>query len=173
MEKSDAGGEGAMEISCLTDGWSCSHRGSRMDPRFAWKSLARRLGCAVLAVSLRGVAITQSAPLVLERDGRVISLEPYAANIVRVTMSIDKAGASGAPGYGFVAKPSVGQWTHERDAEGGDVFFCYWRSALGDPISRPICKDLAARRGFRSARAFHRCRQPFGPPWRAWWAHRL
>jgi alpha-glucosidase/alpha-D-xyloside xylohydrolase len=67
-------------------------------------------------------SIAQSGPLVLERQGRVISLEPYAANIVRVTMSIEKTAATGAPGYGFVAKPSAGGWTHERDAEGGDVF---------------------------------------------------
>ena len=89
---------------------------------FAWNSLARRLGSVVLAVSLGGVTVAQSAPLVLERDGRVISLEPYAANILRVTMSTVKAEATGAPGYGFVAKPSAEGWTHERDAEGGEVF---------------------------------------------------
>src|ERR1700733_16002667 len=122
MENSGAGGQGAIETFCPTDGWSCSRRGSRMDSRFEWKSLPRILGCALLAISLRGVAITQSAPLVLERDGRVISLEPYAANVVRVTMSIDKAVATGAPGYGFAAKPSEGEWKHERGAEGGEVF---------------------------------------------------
>lgn len=74
------------------------------------------------AVSLGGVAMAQSGPLVLERDGRVISLEPYAPNIVRVTMSTDKAAATGAPGYGFLAKPSVQGWTHVRDGEGNDIF---------------------------------------------------
>ena len=49
-------------------------------------------------------ASAQSGPLVLERDGRVISLEAYAPNILRVTMSTDKAAATGAPGYGFTAK---------------------------------------------------------------------
>ena len=111
-----------MEISCLMDRCSRDGRGSQISRRFAWKTLVHRLGCIFLTLSLGGVAIAQSAPLVLERDGRVISLEPYAANIVRVTMSIDKARASGAPGYGFVAKPSEAEWTHERDAEGGDVF---------------------------------------------------
>ena len=52
----------------------------------------------------------------------MISLVPYAPNILRVTMSTDKAAATGAPGYGFVAKPSAEGWTHERDAEGDDVF---------------------------------------------------
>jgi len=79
--------------------------------------------CTVLlAMSLSNVATAQGGPLVLVRDGRVISLEPYALNILRVTMSTDRAAATSAPGYGFVAKPSAEGWTHERDAEGYDVF---------------------------------------------------
>lgn len=111
-----------MKISCLMDGCSRDGREFQISRRSAWKTLAHRLGCVFLTLYVGGMATAQSAPLVLERDGRVISLEPYAANIVRVTMSIDKTGATGAPGYGFVAKPSEGEWTHERDAEGGDVF---------------------------------------------------
>ena len=64
----------------------------------------------------------QGGPLVLERNGRVISLEPYAPNILRVTMSVDSASAMSAPGYGIVGTPSSEGWVHERDAEGGDVF---------------------------------------------------
>jgi alpha-D-xyloside xylohydrolase len=86
------------------------------------KFLAYGLGSVLLAVSLGGVALGQGGPLVLERDGRTISLEPYALNILRVTVSTDKAAATGAPGYGFVAKPSAEGWTNERDAEGYDVF---------------------------------------------------
>ncbi len=37
MEKTGAGARGKMETSCLADGWSCSHRRSRMDAGFAWK----------------------------------------------------------------------------------------------------------------------------------------
>ena len=37
-------------------------------------------------------------------------------------MSLDRAAASSAPGYGFVAQPSAEGWTHERDAEGYDVY---------------------------------------------------
>jgi alpha-glucosidase/alpha-D-xyloside xylohydrolase len=64
----------------------------------------------------------QSGSLVLERDGRVISLVPYAPNILRVTMSTAKAAATAAPGYGIVAEASADGWTHERDPEGNDVF---------------------------------------------------
>ena len=66
--------------------------------------------------------MAQNGALVLEREGRVISLEPYAPNIVRVTMSNDMAASTSAAGYGFVAKPSAQGWTHERNPEGDDIF---------------------------------------------------
>ena len=85
-------------------------------------TVASRLGMMLLIASMGGIAMAQSGPLVLERDGRTISLEPYALNILRVTISTDKAAATAAPGYGFVAKPSSDGWTHERDAEGYEVY---------------------------------------------------
>ncbi|MGA3090165.1 MAG: TIM-barrel domain-containing protein [Terriglobales bacterium] len=93
-----------------------------MSRRFFPNLLACGPGVVLLTVALANLAIAQRRPLVLERDGRVISLETYAANIVRVTMSSDPAAARGAPGYGFIAMPSAEGWTHERDAQGGDVF---------------------------------------------------
>ena len=82
----------------------------------------RRVGALLLAVLPATVALGQGGPLVLQRDGRVISLAPYAPNILRVTMSVESAAAAGAPGYGFVAQPSAEGWTHERDAAGNEVF---------------------------------------------------
>jgi len=95
---------------------------SNRSRRATVKLLMRGLGKALLAASLCGAAMAQSGSLVLERDGGVISLEPYAPNILRVTISTDRAAATAAPGYGFVAKPSAEGWTHERDAEGYDVY---------------------------------------------------
>jgi alpha-D-xyloside xylohydrolase len=66
-------------------------------------------------------AIAQGGALVLERSGRVIALEPYAPNILRVTMSVDKGSATSAPGYGIVGTTSAKGWVHESNAE-GDVF---------------------------------------------------
>jgi alpha-D-xyloside xylohydrolase len=82
----------------------------------------RALCTMLLAISLAGTVIAQGGPLLLEREGRVISLVPYAPNVLRITMSIDKAAATADPGYGFVAKPVTDGWTHERDAQGNDVF---------------------------------------------------
>src|ERR1700742_4467350 len=63
----------------------CSIRGLRL----------HRLGEMFLALSLSGVAMAQSSSIVLERNGGVISLEPYAPNILRVTMSTDRSAATG------------------------------------------------------------------------------
>lgn len=90
--------------------------------RFGRKLLAWSLGAVILAVLLPASAAAQNDGLVLERDGRVISLVPYAPNIVRITVSNSRAAATAAPGYGIVANPSSQGWTHERDADGGDVF---------------------------------------------------
>ncbi len=66
--------------------------------------------------------LAQDSKFVLDRDGRTIVLEPYAPNILRVTLSKDKTTAAGAAGYGLVGTPSMTGWTHERDADGDDVF---------------------------------------------------
>ena len=77
-----------MRILCLMYGltpreWFC----------LMGKFLAHGMSATLLMVLLGSVAMAQGGPLVLEREGRVISLVPYAPNIVRVTMSIDKAAA--------------------------------------------------------------------------------
>jgi alpha-D-xyloside xylohydrolase len=75
----------------------------------------------IVAGALRNGATAQAqgpAPIVLDRSGATISLEPYARNIIRVTLSLDKQQATGAPGYGLVAVPAPEGWTQERTAEG-------------------------------------------------------
>src|SRR5450631_1233123 len=87
-----------------------------------WNIFSRTIRGLLLFFSFCGMAIAQSGPLVLERQGSTISLEPYASNILRITMRIDRAAAAGLPGYGFAAKPAADGWTHERDAKGYDVY---------------------------------------------------
>jgi alpha-glucosidase/alpha-D-xyloside xylohydrolase len=67
-------------------------------------------------------ALAQGSSFVLDRDGRTIVLEPYAPNILRITMSKTKAMATTAPGYGFVGTASMTGWTHEQEADGSEVF---------------------------------------------------
>lgn len=87
----------------------------------------RRAGiAALLTVALSAVvtdsAFAQGSSLVLNREGRTIVLEPYAPNILRVTISKTEALATTAPGYGFVGKPSMNGWTRATEADGGEVF---------------------------------------------------
>ncbi len=66
-------------------------------------------------------ALNEGADLVLNRNNATIVLEPYSSNIIRVTLSVNKASVTAAPGYGFIAKPSDKGWSHEQDPDGDDV----------------------------------------------------
>jgi alpha-D-xyloside xylohydrolase len=84
--------------------------------------LRRGLSALLFACCTAGTAVAQNSSYALQRDGRMISVEPYAPNILRITISTDTAAAKSAPGYGFVATPAMDGWTHEHDAEGADIF---------------------------------------------------
>jgi alpha-D-xyloside xylohydrolase len=63
-----------------------------------------------------------AAPLaLLDRNGSYVSIEAYAPNILRVTLSVDKDLALAAPGYGFVGMADAAGWKRETGAS-GDVF---------------------------------------------------
>ncbi|MEV9417925.1 hypothetical protein AB0360_26870, partial [Klebsiella pneumoniae] len=57
----------------------------------------------------------------VERNGSFVAIEPYAPNIVRVTIALDPNLASGAPGPGPNAPVDATGWTHRADAT-GDIF---------------------------------------------------
>ena len=59
--------------------------------------------------------------IVLSRQGRTVVLEPYAPNIIRITLSSDNSDALAGPGYGFVGTPSMTGWTREQQADGSEI----------------------------------------------------
>ena len=63
-------------------------------------------------------AAEQAQQITIDRDGSTIVFEPYATNIVRVTLSMIKDQALAPPGYGFVAHPSAEGWRREDSGEG-------------------------------------------------------
>jgi alpha-D-xyloside xylohydrolase len=75
-----------------------------------------------LAVGLSGsrVSSAQVAPTRLEinQPGETIVLEPYAPNILRVTLSLQQDAARAKPGYGIVASPDPRGWSAVSSAEG-------------------------------------------------------
>ncbi len=66
-------------------------------------------------------ASAQNPPVVLDRDGSTVALEAYAANIIRVTLSLNKDQAVAAPGYGFKATPATEGWSQQQ-GEAGNVY---------------------------------------------------
>lgn len=87
---------------------------------------AASLGMILLVIlALTGQAsagtLDDAKRFVLDRDGRTIVLEPYGPNIVRITMSSEKAAALAPAGYGFVGKPAMTGWTREKDSSGYEV----------------------------------------------------
>ena len=62
------------------------------------------------------------APLaLLDRNGSYVAIEPYAPNIVRITLSVDKDHALAAPGYGLIGAANSTGWTHQCGPT-GDLF---------------------------------------------------
>src|ERR1700742_2473767 len=77
--------------------------------------------CLGLVFGVAASMPAQETRVVLERDNSTIVLEPYAPNIIRVTLSLLKQPALAPAGYGFVAKPNADGWNHEQNAQ-GDVY---------------------------------------------------
>jgi alpha-D-xyloside xylohydrolase len=86
---------------------------------------------AALALAVCGAHAKQAAPAahadgVLVEDGRVVMvkdhttlmLQPFAPNIIRVSISRLKADALAPPGYGIIARPDARGWRLERTARG-------------------------------------------------------
>ncbi|HEY9125589.1 MAG TPA: TIM-barrel domain-containing protein, partial [Acidobacteriaceae bacterium] len=80
-----------------------------------------RIG-ALTGMALGMVAAGQAQQnAVIERGPSTIVLEPYAANIMRVTLSLLKDKATAGPGYGIEAKAAVQGWKYE-EGDGADTY---------------------------------------------------
>jgi alpha-D-xyloside xylohydrolase len=66
-------------------------------------------------------AQSPSQRLELDRKGETIVLEPYAPNILRVTISLKHDPAVAAPGFGFVAAPTADGWSASQ-TERADIY---------------------------------------------------
>ncbi|HEU4600733.1 MAG TPA: hypothetical protein VFS24_02135, partial [Steroidobacteraceae bacterium] len=71
----------------------------------------RLLSMLVCLLSFATSAFAAETAL-LNRNGSYVTVEPYAPNIVRVTISTDKDLALAPAGYGFIAKPDDRGWEH-------------------------------------------------------------
>jgi alpha-D-xyloside xylohydrolase len=115
-------------------------------------SVAFCLASLILASSVAAQA-QQEGKLVLDRGGSTIVIEPYADNIVRVTLSLQKANALSPPGYGFVGLPSTTKWNHEATTD-ADVFRSSRlevRIATGRNPTKPVQTQLDIAKFFNGS----------------------
>ncbi len=75
--------------------------------------------CTVATVNLPAQSPTER--MELDRRGETIVLEPYAPNIIRVTLSLQKKPALAAPGFGLIASPDAAGWS-ESQTENADEY---------------------------------------------------
>jgi alpha-D-xyloside xylohydrolase len=73
--------------------------------------------CACASLGMSGMGQSANEGLVLDHKGATIVLEPYAPNIVRVTLSLKREPALAAPGYGIIATPDAAGWKAAETAE--------------------------------------------------------
>ncbi len=71
---------------------------------------------------LAGSTAAYSQTPALERNGQTIVIEPYAPNVVRVTLSLIARNAEAAPGYGVIAAPEKTGWSHASNEKGADIY---------------------------------------------------
>jgi alpha-D-xyloside xylohydrolase len=95
-------------------------------PVLARQPFPKTVSCALLACTALATApvslTAAAAPLAtLDRNGSLVAVEPYAPNIVRVTIAVDRGQVDAPPGDGPNAKADASGWTH-RVEPAGDVF---------------------------------------------------
>ena len=86
--------------------------------------------------------------MVLDRGGSTIVLEPYAPNIIRVTLSLLKQPALAPPGYGFTATPSATGWTHEGNTYRSNRLTV---TMVADKPRQPLATELDIGRYFNGS----------------------
>jgi alpha-D-xyloside xylohydrolase len=105
--------------------------------------MRRALQILMLILISVGTVKAQISPVVLDHGGSTIAFEPYAPNIIRVMLSMNKDRALAKPGYGFVANPAAEGWSHQQ-TEQGEVYrssrliVSMARSRTGKPVATQV-----------------------------------
>jgi alpha-D-xyloside xylohydrolase len=76
------------------------------------------MGLSLLAVLAALLPAAAAQQLQFNRGSATVLVEPYAPNVVRVSISLLKKDALAGPGYGIVAAPQAAGWTTENSAAG-------------------------------------------------------
>ena len=71
----------------------------------------------VLALTLTARSVAAQT-MTLDRGGATVVVEPYAPNVVRVSLSLLKPWAVSKPGHGIIAKPLETGWARDATSSG-------------------------------------------------------
>lgn len=88
---------------------------------------------AIVFTSVSAAPQSAGSQLELDRKGETIVLEPFAPNIVRITLSLQRDNALAKPGYGFIGSPNATGWQASQTEE-QDV---YQSSRMVVTVDRP------------------------------------
>jgi len=110
-----------------------------------WVSRLSVVVAGFAAFAQLSAAQSSNQRLEIDRKSEMIVVEPYAPNIVRVTMSLQHEAALAKPGYGFVASPAAEGWSTTQ-TEAADVLASSrmkveverWRAVGAPPLQSQI-----------------------------------
>jgi alpha-D-xyloside xylohydrolase len=117
---------------------------------------------SLLVLSLAGVFLVPSICLCqaadrrleIERKGETIVLEPYARNILRVTLSLQHDNAVAKPGYGFIGAPNADGWS-KNQTELNDIYQSSRIIATVErdhsPLHQPLQTELDIKKFFNGS----------------------
>lgn len=77
--------------------------------------------CAFVALLVVSGTVSAEPLGLLDRHGSFVAIEPYAPNIVRITLSLEKERVVAPAGHGFIGAADAKGWKHSVAAS-GDVF---------------------------------------------------
>ena len=79
------------------------------------------LSAILLMMATPVATLAQSGRIAADRGNATVLIEPYAPNIIRVSLSLRKEDALAAPGVGIVAAADENGWKHESSERGDQL----------------------------------------------------
>ena len=108
----------------------------------------------MLLIPSIGLGQSSDQRLELDRKGETIILEPYAPNILRVTLSLQRDNALAKPGYGFVGTPNAEGWS-KTQTDLNDVYQSFRIIATVErdhpPLHPPLQTELDIKKYFNGS----------------------
>src|SRR5213592_2265990 len=100
--------------------------------------------CLGLAAALMSSSALAAPLATVERNGSYVAVEPFAPNVVHVTIALEPDLIGKTPNYGIVGKSDAAGWSRVSGAD-GDRFASGAMTLTVDPQPWPKAPDLSAR----------------------------